>query len=261
MFYMDKINTIRCDFFLKKNGKLKYLPIYDYSKYLFIIKKIMIETYIKFPDLNGKNEDEIIKKLRILNYCKNFNLKYVKINNNNIFIFNDDVKGIKDVVINILFLGYLADVNLKAKKYFYETLDKTLITTFMLHKCALNKISDKNILIIIFYQKFIYLDEFKEDLMKNHNVTLANFSNYEELYKFLKKNGYVNKFYNVYAPKMINNYKKFYNKLKSYKELLDYKIEKENEIKNFKDIDLLKLVDYYVNNKFNKEYIKNKFII
>jgi hypothetical protein len=70
----------------------------------------------------------------------------------------------------------------------------------------------------------------------------------------------VEKYYNYYAKKMINNYNKFYKKMKENDEIDIYKKTMIKDIKNFKDINLMKLIDKYINNNFNKEYIKNKFI-
>jgi len=70
----------------------------------------------------------------------------------------------------------------------------------------------------------------------------------------------VEKYYNYYAKKMINNYNKYYKKLLDNDEIDIYKKTMIKNIKNFKDINLMKLIDKYINNNFNKEYIKNKFI-
>ena len=59
---------------------------------------------------------------------------------------------------------------------------------------------------------------------------------------------------------MINNYNKYYEKLLDNNEIEIFKKKNIKNIKNFKDINLMKIIDKYINNNFNKEYIKNKFI-
>ena len=59
---------------------------------------------------------------------------------------------------------------------------------------------------------------------------------------------------------MINKYNIFYKKIINDKRINQYKIKKMKEIINFKDVDLIKIIDININNKFNKKYIKNKFI-
>ena len=122
----------------------------------------------------------------------------------------------------------------------------------------LNK-SDKKILIYIFYGDYIKDEEFQNDLFKNHGKKLGDFANTNKLYLFLKKHGYVDNFYNVIAPKIIKNYSKFMNKILTHPGIDEFKKNTQKKIKKFSDINLLKLVDKYVNDRFNKIYIKNKF--
>ena len=254
-FYLNKTY---CNFYLKKNGKMKYLPLYNYNKYLCITKKIQGAILIHFPDLYSKNEDEILKKILILDYCKKFNLKYFRTTNNKMYLFNDDIKGMKDITINILFLQYITNINSNAYNFFYKNIEKLLITSFMINRLHANLISDQNILINIFYE--IYIFEIESEIIEKFNKSIKDFANYHQLYSFLKEKGYVKKYYNEYAHNMIHNYNKFYKKLLSYKELSKFKLENEKDIKDFKNIDLIQIIDKYVNNRFNKTYIKNKFI-
>ena len=253
------LNKKYCNYHLKKNGKVKYLP-YEFNKHLCITKKIINSYFIKFPDMYSKNEDEFIKKLLILEYCKKFNLKYfiISISKNLIFIFNDDIKGNKDDVINILFLTYITNKNKDAEKFFYGNIKKILITSFMINKLTQQSISNDKLLIKIFFD--IFIKEIEYEIIEKYGKNKKDFANYNELYLFLKKTGYVDIYYNKYANNMIKNYKKFYKKLISFKELPKFKLKKSKEIKNFKDIDLMKIINNFASNKFNKTYIKNKFI-
>ena len=252
-----KLNNLYCNFFLKKDGKILYLPTQKYNLYICLLKKIINIIYIQFPDLTGIDEDSIVNKLLLLAYVQKHNIKYYKINEIAIYIFHNDNE--KDL-IDILFLNHIIKIDEKMNRYFNGNLLKKLTTFFMISKITNKKISDKNILISIFYNSYISSDELKNELLEKYNITIQDFPNYNKLYLFLKKHGYVDKYYNMYAPKMLKNYKTFYKKLISNKKRINFHLKIIKKIKKFSDINLLKIADSYVNNKFNKKYIKNKFI-
>ena len=72
------INDAYCKYNITQNGKILFLP-YLYNDYLCIINNTKYYYINDFPLLNGLNENEIIKKLLILNYIKNNNFIYIKI--------------------------------------------------------------------------------------------------------------------------------------------------------------------------------------
>ena len=118
--------------------------------------------------------------------------------------------------------------------------------------------NNNKILIEIFYHD--YLRILYKELYNKYNVIPSDFSNYQDIYLFLKKHGYVDKFYNIYSKIMIKNYTKYYNKIINDPNFEKFKNKKLKNLKNFSDLNILNLVDKYVNKKFNKKYIKNKFI-
>lgn len=250
-----------CKYFLKKNGKYLYFPINNfYSNYLCILNKITIAYPVSFPNLYyAKNENDIINKLLIFNYIKKNNIKYIKLNNNFIYLFNNNIENSIEIGINLLFLAHITSIDKKLYDYFYGNIVKTLTTCFMISRIRTRFVSDKKILINIFYEFYISSYQFKNELEKKYNKTIRDFENYNKLYIFLKKTGFIDRFYNNYALKIIKNYKKFYNKILEDDRLKKYKIKKQKEIKNF-DIDLLEIIDTHINNNFDKKYIRNKFI-
>jgi hypothetical protein len=259
MNYNLKINKLYCDHYLKKNGKIIFIPkIYD--RYLCMINNINLLDFVKFPYLYDKNEDKILKKLFILYILQKKNFKYIKIDNsinkdkNYILYLFDESKT--NIVLEILFLDNIIKNN-KIYNYYYGTMLKSLCTGFMLNKLMYDK-SDKKTLIILFYT--LYINLIQNEIYDKYNKKLNDFKNYSDLYIFLKKYGYVTKYYDDYGIKMIQNYNKFYKKIVNHPKLKKFKDEYSKEIKNFKDINLIKIIDKYVNNDFNKEYIKNKFI-
>lgn len=239
---------------MEKNGKFIYFPLisspnYYFNMYMCIVNKIKLSSLIQFPYLNSKNKDEIIKKLLILKYIqKNSDLKYFHIRNDYIEIFNSEVQ---EKIITYYFLQYLQ----KKDIIFYNNLKNTMLKRLTLHFLYLRityseKIKNEQIFIIIFFQFYI----------KEIAIPLDDFENYHTLYLFLKKHGYVNKYYNLYTKKILNQYMIFYHKINTHPLFNTYYKKKIETIKNFKDINLNNLIDTNVDPKNNIKYIKNKFL-
>ena len=249
------INDAYCKYNISKNGKILFIP-YLYDDYLCIINNTKYYYINDFPLLNGQNENEIIKKLLILNYIKNNNFIYIKIKETGRFcIFQ---KQNIDNVFFILFMQYLIRIDKNIKMFLLKDVINFLTLGYIDRKYTYSNIDNKSIFIYLFYK--IYIKSIKTELYKKYSVYLSDFSNYNKLYLFLKKKGYVDKYYNKVVPKIIKNYNKVYKKFADDKRLDDFKKDMTKKIKSFKNLDMLKLIDKNVHPNFNKEYIKNKFI-
>jgi len=247
-----------CNFFLKRNGKVLYTPNIKNDLYCFTKGYRNLYT-LEFNNFNGINEEYIIDKLLLFEKLKKYNLKYLQINKNTICLYNTNVKNIENNIIFKLFIDKITNDSEKYKKYFYGSLLKRLTTYFMFLKLILKNISDQNILTILFYNT--YIDEVDvTNYLKKTDFDKNSFSNFHQLYMFLKKAGLVDKYYNYYGPKMIKGYLTMYNKFSKSKQFKAFKDKKLKKVKLFNDIDLLNIVEKNVNKKFNKEFIKNKFI-
>jgi hypothetical protein len=242
-----KFDISYCSFFLQKNGKIIYTPINRYHSYICIIKKIKYGTLIQFPYLYGKNEDEIIYKLLLMSYCKKKNLKYIKIDQHNIYLFNNNVKNIEEIILNLF---------VSTKKLKVETYTEDIMNTFMFNRLLTSKkISDEKIFIEIFYK---HVFKYKKEIEKDYGINMNNIQNYNELYKLLKKVGFVDEYYNKLVPYILKMYKKKY---KTITKIFNNERKKYiKKIKNFSDINILKLIDENIITNYNKTYIKNKFI-
>jgi hypothetical protein len=257
-------NDYHCKFYLTKEGKYIYYPLNKFNTYYCIFKKIIYGHKIMFPNLVGKNEDDIVNKLLIIAFCKKQNFKYIKLNNkkltknslyNNIdiILFNNNVKNIENIItLKYYFLDKMKIKN-ENNNYYYD-----LINFFIKDRITCNKkIKDMEIIIKLFY--IIYTNKY---IMKKLNLTkdTVNISNYHSLYLLLKKKGIVSYYYNKIVPFILKNYKKV---IKNYDKLPLFKKEKmkmKNKIKDFKNINIFKLINKNVNNNYDKKYIKNKFI-
>lgn len=265
-----KLNKIYCSFHLKKNGIFIYYPLNNYNEYLCIINGFTYSHKMLFPNIYCKNEDEIIQKLLILKYTQKKDIKYIKLNNLNslnksvknetlIFIYNNDIKYYENNILDLFFIIHI-DINYtKYIKYINKNIINYLTFIFLCYKIQHPNLNNNKIFIIMFYSDYIKHFYFTNELMKI-NKKIGDFPNYHELYLFLKRHGYIDKFYNIFIPKVLKKYKIFYKKILNEPNITDFKDNLRKKIKNFSDINLLKIIDTYVDDKFNKKYIKNKFI-
>lgn len=264
--YLDILyNKKYCEREFKKNGVLKYLPFLKnnniyLNQFLCIVNKIIFSQQILFPYLYDVDEDRIVNKMLILAYIKkNYNLKYIYLKKGLIELYNND-KYIEEKVLNYYFIKYSIEHDKKFFNSVTNTMLKRLSLAFLYCKLTIsNKIKNETIFITIFYLK--YIKEIEDEIYKKYNLKInIDFANYHDLYLFLKSKGYVDKFYKIYTKKIIKNYKKIYKKILNHPLFNDYIKKEKEEVKLFSDIDILKMVDSDVDPKFNKKYIKNKFI-
>ena len=265
--YLDiSYNKKYCEREFKKNGVFKYLPFlknnnFYLNRFLCIINKIILSDQILFPYLYDVDEDHIVNKMLILAYIKKkFNLKYFNLNKDIIQIYNCDDKYIEEKVLNYYFVKYAIQNDISFFKSITNTMLKRLTLTFLYGKLtSSNKIKNRQIFIYLFYKN--YIKEIEEEIYKKYNLRIGkDFANYNHLYLFLKDKGYVDNFYNNYSKKIIKNYKKTYKKILNHPLFNEYIKKQKEEIKLFSELDILKMVDSDVDPKFNKKYIKNKFI-
>jgi len=259
-FSKNKIKKIKCTYFVKRKGSIDHNVIFNINglnKFICLINKsFRFITFLEDIFLYNIKNNQYIDNLLLLAYIqKNSNLKYI--NHLNLCYYFDNNKDYENKILNFLFITEKLN-NLKNISYL-----KILSYHFLLLKLKYyDNISDDDILIEIFYTTYIksYLND---DIKKKYNIDISiYFSNFKDLYVFLDKKGYVNKFYNQESKKIINNYKKLYIKYidNNKDELNKYKSIKRKLIYNFNDIDLEDKIDKYVNNNENKQKIKYKFI-
>ena len=283
--YKEKIKNFKkyeCGYYLQKNGTIKYFQDinYTYKRYLCILNDVLKFDGFKLY-VFGKNQNDIIENLLLLNYLKTQNLKYIilkKKTDDIIFVFKEKNT---DTLLNILFLIDLLDNNQFNMNNInnINLLDNSnnnnnnndnnrlinllilLSIEFFIYKSKYTKITNQKVLIYLFYKIYIY--KIEEELNKKFNYNLNNFQNYKVLYNFLKDKGYINIFYNNYGPIIINNQKKIHKYLFNHPSFKNFKLKLESNksfIKNFSEINLIDIIDKKLFQNFNKEYIKNKFL-
>ena len=248
----DKYNYKICSYYRYKNGFIKkefQNYFINFNKLICLIKKKqkILDMYKFFyPDIDliGLNNYDIIKELILLKYCENIKIKIYKFNNL-YFYFLDNVELLS------YYLVYLDN-------YFYKSKQKIndhLLAYFLYLKLANKDI--QTIKIILFWE------EYSLYIYRKYKINLKNFKNLNDYYRFLKKKGFVDKYYNNIIPKIEEKYKKIRKKLDNDKEFQKKVKIKSNEINkksiNFKIDNYFKKIDN-LDDSFNKELIKNKFI-
>jgi hypothetical protein len=259
-------NKKYCSGQFKKNGKFKYIPFLknnnDYfNKFFCIANKRIYSNQILFPYLYDITEDNIVNKLLIIDYIqKNYNLKYFYLNKDVIELYNNDNKYIENKILIYYFVKYAFKNDKNFLNSITNSMIKRLSLSFLYAKLISSyKIKNESIFISLFYYK--YIKEIEYEIYKKYNLRInKDFPNYNALYLFLKEKGYVAKFYNIIVKKINKTYKKIYKKILNHPLFNNYLKEQKKEIKLFSEINILKLIDDNLEPKFNKKYIKNKFI-
>lgn len=239
---MDLYNKTKCGYFLTKYGNIKFIPnsMYKYNLFLCVINNnLTFFSLINF-DFNkiyGKTDKNINQKIEILKYAQENDLQIYRINlKKSNYIYYIFKKENSDKIFNIFFLNNIIRKEKELYKYYFGTIEKTLTTIFLIKKIQYVKESNKNILIMIFYQE--YYNIISNELYEKYGITKDYFPNYKHLYIFLKNNGYVDLYFNNYSLYILKSYSFFYNKLLSHKKIDLYKKKEMKNIESLKTINL-----------------------
>ena len=218
-------------FYLEKNGKYKNNLFHaDYLDLLSVLfeYKYWNDIYIP-PVFLSESEENFNNLILVSEYIARGEKKmlYYEFDDGKKIFFLDEHK---EYVIYRLFMRYITDVSRTAKQFFTGTLEKRLIRSYLITRLSYKRES-KDIFISIFYNVYVKDPKIQDELKRKYNISLSDFENYHKLYLFLKKEGYVDIYYNKYVPLMIKNYKKYLKKLLGYK---SYDRVRDVLINNFK---------------------------
>ena len=169
-----KIDKSKCSYYIKKNGKIKFINTIT-QQYLCMINNINMLSMSMFPYLYDINEDLIVKRLLILYILQKKDFKYFIVNNSknknknySIIIFNPNKIN---NILEALFHNYITERSNKIANFYFGTKIKELSTLFMINK-LFNNYSTKDILILIFYDNYIYL--IQEEIYKKYKKELSD---------------------------------------------------------------------------------------
>ncbi len=239
-----------CKHYIKKDGKILYMP-YNINNYLCLIKKIHYTTKIYLNHFNGSSEDDIVFKLYFLALCTLNNIRYYKTEDDYILI-NNNIKSVKTLIGQSHYFNKLYDIT---NYITYKFISYRLLYS--------NKITNDDIIVKVFYNDYIT----KDKLINDFKINLNKIPNYKELYKVLKKKGIIRRFFINDSKNIIENYKYIYNNIiniENYKKYIKDFETYINNPKNYKRLtmkEIFKLIDKYVDSKYDIEYIKSKLTI
>jgi len=257
--YKKLFKKNECSFYLHKNGKIKFYRTIN-NRYLKLLLCVLNNKYnyqaLSFPQFTATDDENLLKQLIFFKYLTKTNLKYIIRKNtvikkknqplNTYYFFKEENKN------NILTLLIFIDI----VKYDLKFIDKFIDYIFFIRK--LYFINEKDIFISIFYE--IYIKDIEKEIFKKYSKKISDFKNYHELYLFLKKKGYVKKYYNKICPKLKNEYPIILDKVINHPLYEKLKKKYISKIKNLKDINIINTFNKGIFQKFDKKNIINKYI-
>lgn len=258
--YKKLFKKKECSFYLNKNGKIKFYRNANYRS-LQLLLCILNNKYnyqaLYFPYFTAKDNDYLLKQLVFFKYLSMNNLKYIirknknkkkNVPKNTYYFFKEENKD------NVLMIFILIDIINKDPDF----IDNFLEYIFFLKKLNSNKEKDHDIYVSIFYET--YIKRIEPEIFDKYSKKITDFKNYHSLYLFLKKKGYVKKYYKKICPKLSKEYSIIFNKILNYPLYETLKKKYNAKIKNLKDIDLIKTFKKGIFQKFDKKKIINKYI-
>ena len=224
---------------IQKNGKIKkHLTFLDknINALVCFLKK---KTYfLEFEYRKLKNEDN---KINTIDQFKNKNRDYfnklVKILPENMFILKTE---------NFIYI-YNKDNIEQLSKYLYLNLyfeknktkldtNEKLVINYYIVKLKYKNINNNQLFIELFYA--YYIKYIKDEILKKYKKNITVDFNYQELYIFLNKHGYVKHYYTSIVKDIQNQYLKLYKKKslfeeipKKYLEITSILMDNKNKIK------------------------------
>ena len=286
--YMTQL--LRCDeqciiTDITKDGKLirtnrSYLINYQWI--LYLLNNIYAYSYVMFPMMYGRNEQDIVDKLSILYQCIMENVIFYipQVDDKRKITIEDIYKP--DSIVDIVLLKH-SNVENFTKIYFYGECEQGKIADFKINPLDIvekisylyfttslltyEKPTDINISIRLFYQNYIKM--IAPEILETYNIDIKDpnmIANYEKLYLLLNKLGYVRKFFTQIYPKCKKSAGKIEKKITSHPKYIEY-LKYFHSYKPFADkilydvaeIDVKRLVMTRVGDHLDKEWILSEY--
>lgn len=274
---IKKLLTLKktdCVYYIKRDGEImRFSKKLDstYQAILCLLKGNNNFTKIYFPYLYG-DFNTILKKLIIIDNLQKNNFKYILHKKQDdttvypamgIYLFNEN--NINNISIN-LFIPYIKIYDEKFYRKISplnETKEENIIrylgTETLKQKIKNINQTDDEILTYIFYTKFVRFIE--NELIKKYGMSLSSFRNYKQLYQFLECNGYVDKYYNKYGPKIIKRMNEFMKEIQNHPLFISFRDNLiKYEVKDLSDFSLRELVNQYVPTYTDKNKLWNSYL-
>jgi len=256
--YTKLFKKKECSFYLNKNGTVKFYRNIN-NRYLQLLLCVLNNKYsyqvLSFPNFTAKDDENLLKQLIFFKYLTNSSLKYIVRKNRTInprkssssyYFFK---KSNKEKVLTLLIFIDIVKNDL-------SFIDNLLDYAFFVKK--LNFIKEEDIFISMFYE--IYIKDIEKEMFEKYSKKISDFKNYHSLYLFLKKNGYVKKYYKEICPKLTSEHPNILNRVLNHPSYNKLKKKYSSKIKNLKDINIIDTFNKGIFQNFNKKIIINKYI-
>ncbi len=273
---------------INKNGNIlttnkSYLV--NYRPLLNLLNNIYSYTYIKFPLLYGRSEQDILDKISILNQCTQERIifyieNYTPISGKKISTINDiynkgkfiDLVFLKhsnmDSFVKIYFLNEFEKGKIKDFKINPKNIEDRLAYTYLSQSLmTYDKPKDEIISVQLFYE--FYIHSMKDEILEKYNIDIRDtnmVANYQKLYALLDKLGYVNTFYKKLYPKAKLLSSKVEKKIVSHPQYIEllkyfnsYKPFQDKVLFDIQDIDIERLIKTHIQPPFGVNYILEEY--
>ena len=276
-------------FLIQKNGTFvssakSYLI--DYEDVIRLLQNQFSYAHLRFPFLVGRDEKDILDKILTIYQCQQENIVFY-IENHELQKGNKEYRVIEDLyqtdkTIEMIFLRH-TNLEKFTKIYFYQQclygkipnfkiktktyIDRMAWIYYIQSLLYYEKQPDAITASRLFYKIYVKTDELQSELKKKYNIDIrTDVDNYQKLYLLLKKLGYVDRFYKKILPVC----KRRFHKIESmilrnsyYVEYLkyfnSYRPFEERTLFDTKDIDLEKVIEVHVSDRFNKKWILDQY--
>ncbi len=256
---------------IKKNGEImRYSKNLDtsYMNILCLLKNKKNYIKIYYPYLYGNFEKILLRLLILYKLSKTDYYTFEKKINNlsnfkecELYIFKKD--DFSNIMISP-FLGYIKKYDKQFFEYFYgsdeddeDTIIRYLSTVSISNYLQDSSIKKSSVFIETFYNYYIKIIE--KNLIQKFGLSLRSFENYHQLYQFLDKEGYVNKYYNDYVPKMKKLIPKMISDIKNHKLFNKFVSNNVKKIKKVSQIKINKLITKFVSKDISKKQLYTNF--
>ncbi len=275
-------------YYLDKNGiyydtNKKYLA--NYLQLLNLLNNIQSYSYIKFPLLYGRNEQDILDKISILNQCTQERVVFYIVNKKN--LSNKNILTIQDIYektkfVDMVFLKH-SNIEKFVKVYFLEKSMNNEIANFHINPknieenlsyyylsqslMTYDQPKDSVISVQLFYGSYIHL--IKDEILEKYNINISDtnmVANYQKLYALLDKLGYVDTFYKKLYSKAKLLSSKVEKKIVSHPQYIEllkyfnsYKPFQDKVLFDIQDIDIERLIKTHIQPPFDVNYILEEY--
>ena len=201
---------------IRKNGTFKnhytYIETNTYEINC-LIKNIISFINVKEDNLKDSNKKIPNKSLRNMQLyiLRELDFKYsiffIENNTNEIIFYKKN--NYNDILLYIYILNKYKYNFINKNKDFIK---KMAIEYYLFKIKFKNNISDNEFFIAIFFN--FYIKQIKDEIIKKYGMDITyDFKNYHEIYIFLKKKNYINKFYTTIKKNIIAEYNRIKKKI------------------------------------------------